>query len=77
MRRLHSVFVEALKVNPATRQEIDRVLGVGVHVQVELEVELPSADIRRKVTLLIGEGDADLDNFEHVHVAPQGLVDEL
>lgn len=43
-------------------------------LDVELEIELPSTNPRRKLTIFIGEGEAQLDDPEQVDVAPEGLV---
>jgi len=51
-----------------------RVLGVQVLHQVEFKVELPSADALGKVPRPVEQRDAELDEFEQVHVALDQLV---
>ena len=42
--------------------------------QVEFEVELPGGDWQSSVSLVVEERQANLDDFQEVHVAPQELV---
>lgn len=70
-----AVFVVPLEINPALPQELDGVVGEDVLVNVEFaKVELPDAAragfvaARGKVAVLVGESEAQLDEFEHVDV---------
>lgn len=74
-----AVFVVPLEIDAALAQELDGVVGKDVLVDVEFaEVELPDAAARvgffvvaaahGKVAVLVGEGEAQLDEFEHVDV---------
>lgn len=63
-----------LEVDPGFRQEFDRFGSVHVVVDAEPEVELPRADTRCEFTILVCEGDPELDDPEEVDVAAEGLV---
>jgi len=43
-------------------------------LDVKVKVELPGADILRKASFLVREGQPDLDCLEQVYVAPHCLV---
>jgi len=73
---------EAVEVDPAEAEHVDGVGAVGVGALVEApEVELPDAAPapraeRRELAGLVGEGEAKLDELEHVDVAREaGVVD--
>jgi hypothetical protein len=63
-----------LEVDAGSGQEVDRVLRVDVRLQGELEVELVGADVGRQLALLVGEGEAQLDDLEQIDVGPDRLV---
>ena len=42
--------------------------------EVELEVELPRRRAWRIISVLVHEGEAELDDLQQIHVAPQQLV---
>mmetsp|Transcript_16727 Transcript_16727/g.42490 ORF Transcript_16727/g.42490 Transcript_16727/m.42490 type:complete len:350 (-) Transcript_16727:427-1476(-) len=63
-----------LKVDAAPDEKIDRVLGVHVVGEAELEVELPARTVVCEIAILVGKRDAELDELEQVHVAAQRLV---
>lgn len=46
----------------------------GYSLDVEPKVELPGADSRSEFPVLVGEGEAELNDPEQVDVASQGLV---
>jgi hypothetical protein len=43
-------------------------------LDVKVKVELPGADILRKISLLICKGQSNLDRLEKVDVTPHRLV---
>ena len=75
-----------MEIDAALAEELDGVVGEDVLVDVELaEVELPDARgggggggaARGEVALLVGEGESQLDELEHVDVLLQRLVMEI
>lgn len=49
--------------------------NVSAHsLDAETKVELPCANVRRRVALLIAQCDAELDELEQIDVTPQCLV---
>jgi len=56
-------------------EQVDGVLGVHVLRQVELEVELPGGGTAfRQLSLVVQEGQPQLDDLQEVDVASQELV---
>ena len=46
--------------------------------EIELKVKLPSTDTIRQISILVKEGEAKLDDFQQVHIAPvTNIVIEL
>ena len=50
------------------------VTGKGRALDVEVKVELPGADIKRKVPFLVRKSQPDLDRLEQVDIAPHRLI---
>lgn len=69
-----TVLLVSLKVDAGLCEEFDRFGGVHVVVDAELEIELPCADARRELAILVAQGQAELDDSEQVDVTPEGLV---
>ncbi|KAL8153286.1 hypothetical protein V2J09_011046 [Rumex salicifolius] len=68
-------LVVLVEIDPALSEELDGVAGVHVLLHVELpEIELPDAAsvivgaACRQIALLVGEGEPELDQLEHVDV---------
>jgi hypothetical protein len=56
-------------------EQVDGVLGVHVLRQVELEVELPGGGTAfRQLSLVVQEGQPQLDDLQEVDVASQELI---
>jgi hypothetical protein len=56
-------------------EQVDGVLGVHVLRQVELEVELPGGGpVLRHLSLVVQEGQPQLDDLQQVDIASQKLV---
>lgn len=78
-KRIDPFLVVLVEINAALRQEIDGITGAEVVFDIELtEIELPDAApagaAAGEVTEGIGEGEAELDQFEHVDVGLEGGV---
>ena len=58
------------------RQSVSRKLprGGAYALDAKVKVKLPCRNILRVVTVLVGEGESNLDDFEQVHVTSHGLV---
>lgn len=72
--RQGSVGHSPLEVDPGAGQQVNRVLCVDVQIQGELEIELVRADVGRELALLVGEGKAELDDLEQIHVCADRLI---
>lgn len=60
---------------PSSTEREQAWLYLQLHLrQVELEVELPRRRARRIIPILVHEGEAQLDDLQKVHVAPEQLV---
>ena len=60
--------LELLEVDSALLEHLDRLVELLVLVDVEVEVELPSADGLRRLSVLVHKGNTYLYNIEEVHV---------
>ena len=79
--RVDAHLIIALEVDPGGHEELNGVVGEDVVLRIELtKVELPDAAPavgRREITLIVGEGETQLDELEEVDVGFEGLVVEL
>lgn len=62
------------EVDPRFGQEFNRFGSVHVVVDREPEVELPGTNSGCEFTILVGEGDTQLNDPEEVDVASKSLV---
>lgn len=69
-----TVLLVSLEVDARLCEEFDRFGGVHVVVDAELEVELPRADARGELAVLVAQGQTELNDPEQVDVTPEGLV---
>lgn len=77
LNRVDPVLPEQVELESRLPEQINWVILAQVVVNIVLEVELPSADALGLVAQVVAEGDAELDEFEGVHVGFEGVVLEF
>lgn len=71
---IYPALLVDFELDAGITEEIDRLLGVHVLREAQLEVKLPRATIRWVLAVAVGEGETDLDHFKEIHITPHGLV---
>eukprot|EP01017_Pseudomicrothorax_dubius_P018397 TRINITY_DN2036_c0_g1_i1.p2 TRINITY_DN2036_c0_g1~~TRINITY_DN2036_c0_g1_i1.p2 ORF type:complete len:104 (-),score=25.70 TRINITY_DN2036_c0_g1_i1:204-515(-) len=66
-----------VEVESSLAKKVDGALDVLLLLQVEAEVELPGGCIWRKLSILVGERESDLNDVKLINVALDRLVEEL
>lgn len=72
--RANAVFLKQLKVDSRPLQQVDGVHSVPVLVDVKVKVKLPGGDRLGHNTVLVCQGDTDLDDLEYVSVLSDAEV---
>ena len=68
---------EVVKIDATVLEQVNGVLRVDIFRQTEPEVELPCAAPLWDLASFIHQTDTQLNDFEQVDIAPQGLIVEL
>lgn len=64
----------ACEIDATRSKKVDRILGVYVMIEVEGEIKLPGGTVIGGFAISVGEGNAELNDFEKVDVTAQSLV---
>ena len=74
MHGIDAVLEILLEHDARLGEQIDRLLGVHVLVDVEVKVELKRGRLHRHVALLVHEREAQLNDLQQVHIALETLI---
>ena len=74
VERAYTMSFQFLEIDATVLKESDWSLGLGVRVNVKVEVELPGAHWLRNFTILVCKGDTNLDNLEYVCICLYSVI---